>query len=87
MTGCPGQPFFAVGQPKVDPRLPDRATKRFAICPCIYADGQPKCIVGQPVFAIDCPTGQPISITNAKPCMRVFSYIYTIPKYEIIPIW
>ena len=48
ITGCPGQPFVPVRQPKVDPWLPDRATKRYVICLYIYVVGQPKCSVGQP---------------------------------------
>ena len=60
MPGCPGQPFLPVGQPKVDPWLPDRATKSFPICLCNYAVGQPQNDNG-------CQTGQPIYKTNVKP--------------------
>ena len=74
ITGCPGQPILPVGQPKVDPWLPDRATKSFAICLLIYVVGQPKCLfgqpkclVGQPQFDTGCPTGQLVFKTNVKP--------------------
>ena len=59
ITGCPGQPFLPVGQPKVDPWLPHRTTKNFAICLYNYVVGQLKSLVGQPLFYTGCPTGQP----------------------------
>ena len=67
LPGCPGQPFLPVGQPKIDPWLPDRATRSFTICLYIYVVGQPKCLVGQPQFDTGCPTGQPVFRTNVKP--------------------
>ena len=67
ITGCPGQPFRLVGQPKIDPWLPCRPTKSFVIYLCKYIVGQPKCPVGQPRFNSGCPTGQPIFKTNVKP--------------------
>ena len=67
ITGCPGQPFLPVGQPKVDSWLPDRATKSFARCIYIYVVGQPECLVGQSPLDNGCPTGQPVFKTNVKP--------------------
>ena len=68
ITGCPGQPFLPIGQPKVHPWLPDRATISFAIYLYIYVVGQPKCAVGQHQFDTGCPTGHPVFKTNVKPC-------------------
>ena len=62
ITRCPGQPFVPVGQPKVDPWLPDRATKIVDLRLCNYDVGQPNLIAG-------CPTGQPVSKSNVKPCI------------------
>ena len=73
LPGCPGQPFLPVGQPKVDPWLPDKATNRFTICIYVYVVGQPKCLVGQPQFDTGCPTGQPVFKTNVKPWIYVLS--------------
>ena len=73
LPGCRGQPFGPVGQPKVDPWLPDRATKGFALCLYVYDVGQPKWLVGQPRFETGCPTGQPAFKMNVKHCY-IFLY-------------
>ena len=46
LPGCPGQPFPPVGQPKVEPWLPNRATKTFAICLKILLSGNQNVLSG-----------------------------------------
>ena len=79
LPGCPRQPFLPVGQPKVDPWLPDRATESFAICIYIYVVGQPNCLVRQPQLDTGCPIGQPVFKTNVKPCtLRIGNNLYKL---------
>ena len=62
------RPFLPVGQPKVHPWLPDRATKMFTICLYSYVVGQPKCLARQPQFHTGSATGQHVFKTNVKLC-------------------
>ena len=73
ITGCPGQPFLPAGQTKVNPWLPDRATKSFAIFLYNYVVGQPKYLVGQPQSDIGWPTGNWIW-KLVKPCSEPYKF-------------
>ena len=72
LRGCSGQPFLPVGEPKVNPWVPDRATKAFATCVYICDVLQPTFRVWRPRFGIGRPIRQTLFKTNVKPCTILY---------------
>ena len=60
-AGCPVQPLLLVGQPKVEPWLPDKTTTALVTCLFISDVGQPKFLVGnlKKILQNECETLRP----------------------------